>query len=426
MTILRDLSIYWSMIHVIFLFLMLFRSRYTRKITILAAGAGMTVLMMLNAMILVFYGFDMLSKVFLFTCSIPSFIFFYIMSADKRFRFLLTFCLADTSCMWIMAVTAILDHYLGGSYVFMFISRLIAFPLIEYCVYRFLRRPYLELQNSVKNGWGIFAVMTVIYYVLLAVIVQYPVNIVNRPQEMLSCVLVLLLMFFTYGTIFTALYRQHLLYKRQQNEAVLQEQKHMLEMQLENQQHIRKVKHDMKAHAATISGLLATGKTKEALKYLAQIQTELDTLSGAFCGNPYINAVFVRYYQRFQELSAKIRFDIQIGDEELPYMDLCRICSNGLENAENALKELDEGVREVSAQMKYNKDYLVIRIKNRCSSDLYVEKGTIPDTDKEGRDHGFGLPAVKESAMRLGGDMLCYTEDERFVLDVMVKVKCSI
>lgn len=426
MIILRDLSIYWSMMHVIFLFLMLFRSRYTRKITIITAGTGMTLLMALNVMIFIFYGFDLLSKIFLFTCSIPSFIFFYIMSADKRFRFLLTFCLADTSCMWIMAVTAILDYYLGGGrYVLMFISRLIAFPLVEYCVYRFLRKPYLELQNSVKSGWGIFAVMTVIYYILLVVIVQYPVNIVNRPQEMLSCILVLMLMFFNYGTIFTALYRQYLLYNRQQNETILQEQKNLLEMQLENQQRIKKMKHDMKGHTVALSGLLAAGNTKEAVKYLSQIQTELDTLSGTFCANPYINAVFAQYYQKFQELSAKTWFDIQIGDEELPYMELCRICSNGLENAENALKELDESVREVSAQMKYNKDYLIIRIKNRCRSDLYVEKGTIPDTDKNGRDHGFGLPAVKESAMRLGGDMLCYTENERFILDVMVRVKTT-
>lgn len=37
MIILRDLSIFWAMIHVIFLFLMLFRSRFTRKRTIVAA-----------------------------------------------------------------------------------------------------------------------------------------------------------------------------------------------------------------------------------------------------------------------------------------------------------------------------------------------------------------------------------------------------
>ena len=152
MEILRDLSVSWAMFHVIFLFIMLFRSRYTKKKTILLALTGMGLLMGLNMAGLILFGFDTMGKAFLFTCSIPSFVFFYILSADKKFRFLLTFCLADTTCLWIMAVTNLLDYYLGGGqYVLMFVSRLIAFPLIEYCVYRFLRKPYLELEILVKQ-----------------------------------------------------------------------------------------------------------------------------------------------------------------------------------------------------------------------------------------------------------------------------------
>lgn len=55
MTILRDLSIFWGMFHVIFLFVMLFRSRYTRKKTVLLAGMGMGALMALNMAGLIFF-----------------------------------------------------------------------------------------------------------------------------------------------------------------------------------------------------------------------------------------------------------------------------------------------------------------------------------------------------------------------------------
>ncbi len=111
-TVLRDLSVLWAMFHVIFLFVMLFRSRYTRRKTLLAAGAGMGILMILNMVLGWVFGFGFLGKIFFFTCSIPSFVFFYIFSADKKFRFLFTFCLADTTCLWIMAVTNLLDFYL--------------------------------------------------------------------------------------------------------------------------------------------------------------------------------------------------------------------------------------------------------------------------------------------------------------------------
>ncbi len=424
MEILRDLSVSWAMLHVIFLFIMLFRSRFTKKKTILLAVAGMGILMGINMAGLILFGFEAMGKAFMFTCSVPSFVFFYVLSADKKFRFLLTFCLADTTCLWIMAVTNLLDYYVGGGqYVLMFVSRLIAFPLIEYCVYRFLRKPYLELQDTVEKGWGVFAGMTVLYYILLAVINNYPTNIVNRPKDAPACILVLILMLFNYATIFSALYRQLLLYRRQQNERILQEQKNYLEAQLDNQQRIRKMKHDMKGHTVTLFGLLTAGKPDEAREYLRNMELSMESAFGEYCANPYINAVLSHYAQKFQELDMELKLDIRIGEEELPYMELCQILSNGLDNACYALKELNKEDRGASVQMKYSKDYLIIRIRNRCSKDLHVEKGKLPATDKKGKEHGFGLPTVQEGAKKLGGDMLCYTENGDFVLDVMVRVK---
>lgn len=378
--------------------------------------------MLFNVAGLRLFGFETMGKAFLFTCSVPSFIFFYVLSADKKFRFLFTFCLADTACLWIMAVTNLLDYYLGGNkYILLFISRLLAFPILEYVIYRFLRKPYLELQDAVKRGWGICAGMTMLYYVLLVVIVQYPTNIVNRPQDTLACVLVLLLMLFNYATIFSTLYGQLLLYRKQQSERSLLEQKNSLEAKLENQQRIRRMKHDMKGHTITLSGLLAAGKTQEAQEYLKRVETEMDTLIGQFCANPYINAVFIHYYQKFQEIEANCQMNIRIGEEEQPYMELCQILSNGLENAYDALKELDVQDREICADMRYKKNYLVIRIKNRCRADLQVDKETLPTTQKQGGDHGFGLQTVLEAARRLGGDMLCYTKDCYFILEVMTR-----
>lgn len=421
MTRLRDISIFWAMFHVIILFLMLFRSRFTRKKTIVAAGIGMGLLMAANGAGLLVFGFDALSKAFLFTCSIPSFLLFYVLSADKRFKFLLSFCLADTVCLWVMAVTNLLDFYLGGGkFVLMFVSRLAVFPLLEYLAWRYLRKPYLELQKEVEKGWGTFAGMTMLYYLLLVVAVQFPTNIVNRPEDTFLCVLILILMLFNYGTIFMALYRQLLLYRKQQGERILLEQKNTLEAQLDSQQNLRKMKHDMKGYTATLSGLLMEGKIDEALKYLKGVEVQMDTLSGQFCANPYINAVFVHFAGKLEEMGAEFRNDIQIGEEELPYMELCQILSNGLENACDALKGLKKEERRVSVHIRYNRNYLLIRLRNKCRDDLYVAQGELPTTDKKGQNHGFGLVTIKEAAERLDGQIFCYTEDGDFILDVMV------
>lgn len=305
----------------------------------------------------------------------------------------------------------------------MFVSRLAAFPLLEYLAWRYFRKPYMELQKGVEKGWGTFAGMTMLYYLLLVVMVQFLTNFANRVEYILLCVLVLVLMLFNYGTIFTALYRQLMLYREQQKAHILMEQKSILEIRLENQKRIRKMKHNMKGCISTLSGLLANGRIEESLTYLKGVEVEMDTLSGQFCANPYINAVFVHYIGIFEKIGARSRIDVQIGDEELPYMELCQILSNGLENACDALKGLEKEKREVSVQMKYNGNYLLTRIVNKCRDSLHVEQGSLPVTDKEGQNHGFGLVTIKEAAQRLDGEIFCYTEDGNFVLDVMVSCR---
>lgn len=424
MTIFRDLSVLWSLFHILILFMLLYRSRYSRKKTFILTGISMGAVIFLNVAGVALYGAGVMGKVFILTCTLPSLVFFWFISKDRNGRFFFTFCLADTVALWIIVVTNIVDYYFGGEqFILMFIGRLTLFPLVEWVAVRYIRKPYKELQEAVPKGWGVFAGMTALYYVLLAVLANFPVVITAREQELPAFILVLILMPMTYATILMALYRQLLLHRKQQGERVLQEQKNMLEAQLDNQQRIRKMKHDMKGYTVTLLGLLAADKTKEAVAYLKGIETEVDALSEQLCVNPYLNAVLVHYAGKLEAMGADFKRNIQIGKEELPHMELCQILANGLENACDALKGLAVEKRQVSLHMRYNKGYLMLRIRNRCRDDLYVESGTIPTTDKEGYDHGFGLITINEAAERLNGTMTCYTENGDFVLDVMVS--CS-
>ena len=152
------------------------------------------------------------------------------MSKDKKGKFFFTFCVADTVALWIIAVTNLLDFYLGGRrYILMLAGRLILFPLAEWLAYRYLRQPYKELQESVNDGWGLFAGMTAVYYVLLTISANFPTVVTKRPEDMPVFLLILLLMPMTYATIFAAMYRQLWLSRKQQGERILQAQKNTLE-----------------------------------------------------------------------------------------------------------------------------------------------------------------------------------------------------
>ena len=425
MTILRDLSILWSLFHILVLFMLLYRSRYPKRSTVILTVVFMGSLALFNVAGLVRYGAEFMGQVFLLTCTMPSLLFFWFMSQDKKGQFFFTFCLADTVSYWIIALTNILDFYLGRqSYILMFVGRLVLFPLVEWAAYRYLRKPYRELQESVAKGWGLFAGMTALYYLLLAVMANFPVVVTKRPQELPAFLLIMALMPMTYATILTAMYRQLLLFRRQQSERMLREQKNVLEMRLENQQCIRKMKHDMKGYTATLSGLLAAGETKKAEDYLRGMEQETDSGWGQFSQNPYINATAAYYDRKLEELHAKRRIDIRIGEEVLPHMEICRILANGMENACDELGALAQEDREMSVHMQYNREHLLIRIRNRCRKGRYVEQGKLPETDKEGQGHGYGLRSMQEDVERLSGNMACYTDNGYFVLDVMIPCSC--
>lgn len=422
MTILRDISLIWSMLHIIIIFLMLFRSRYAKRKTIILGAVCMAVLAMLNMGGLFLLGVETMGKLLLLTCSIPSFVFFYFISEDKSAGFLFTFCLVDTVCYWLLNATNLLDYYLGGErFILMFAGRLVAFPLLEYLIYKRLRALYLELQQMVKRGWGAYACMTVLYYILLVIMFEFPVRITARPEHLPAFLLVMLLMVLNYIIIFFSLYHQYKIYEQEKAERVLQEQKLSLEAQLENQQHIRRLRHDMRGHTITLQGLLKAGKEQQALEYLDAMERSIVTVPTSVCTDPYLNAQLAHYVQKFHALGVDLAVDIRLGEGALPYTEVCSIVSNALENAWEESRILAPNLRSASVKMKHSRDYLVIRLRNRCRDGLVVERGTIPHTNKEGKDHGLGLRSIRETAQKLGGDMTCYTENGDFVLDVMLR-----
>lgn len=155
MEIFRDLSLLWSLFHILILFMLLYRSRYSVRKTFLLTGLTMGPLILLNIAGVAVYGTAVMGKIFIFTCTLPSLLFFWFVSKDKKGRFFFTFCLADTVALWIIAVTNLADFYVGGGqYILMFIGRLLLFPLLEWAAVKRLRKPYLELQGGGSKRLG--------------------------------------------------------------------------------------------------------------------------------------------------------------------------------------------------------------------------------------------------------------------------------
>lgn len=95
--LLRDISLIWSLFHVLIMFISLYEPRYSKRNTILLTIVFMGSLVALLAVLLFTKGAFWLGKVLLPICTLPSLLFFYIMSKQRDGRLVFTFCLVDTA-----------------------------------------------------------------------------------------------------------------------------------------------------------------------------------------------------------------------------------------------------------------------------------------------------------------------------------------
>lgn len=420
--ILRDISIVYSTIYVLILFSLLFRSRYSRRKAFTITAALMVPLMAVNVWILVTKSILVMGQMMVLTMTIPSLIVFWIISKDRGFRFIFTFCVVDTFSYWIIVFTGFLDSVFGGTGLVLFISRLILFPATAWFVCRYLREPYLEMQANVKSGWGAFSIITVIFYAQLVIGSAYPTLIFDRPDDYLMFGTVMLMMPILYVSMFFTLRNQFSLYRAQKNEERLTIQNQQMETQLENQQIIRKLYHNVKAYMNTIRALLQEGKYEEA-------NVEIEALIGStnvidkYCDNAYINAALCHFVARFKEEGLPLTIKAFECPETIEnYSDICVMLFNALDNAFECVSKLNESNPYTSVHIKQNGAYLCLRIRNGCDPAMTVAKGTLPESKKDGKGHGIGLKTIVETANRLGGDAICYAENGVFTLDISVKL----
>ena len=56
--------------------------------------------------------------------------------------------------------SALIDYAVEGGGVVTFALRLISIPLLEYAIYRWLRKPYLKMSHLIRRSWLLFAALT--------------------------------------------------------------------------------------------------------------------------------------------------------------------------------------------------------------------------------------------------------------------------
>ena len=425
MEILRDISMLWSMVHTLVLFLFLFESRYPRKKTATLVLATMVPLILVNLLLFVLLGFNRYGTLMLLTLSLPSCVIFYLLSKYRNGRFFFTFCMVDTVALEVVYVTNILNHYLTpNSYLFMLLVRLLAFPLIEFYVHRKLRPLYVEVQRQTKKGWGIFAVIGLLFYVTITLLMTYPENVIYRPDHIPALAVLFVLMPFIYINMISTLYKQKQLFEKAEQDSILSLQAANIAARVEEygaaNEAFRKERHDFRHKLKAIASLVAAKQYDELSRVVEEYTSDIErTRVVRYSTHPVIDAILAVYLRKAEQNGIRVKLGLAFPDHfETSETELATALANAIENAIHACLKLPEEERSLEIKVLSSPQFMIM-VRNTFDGTVSFGENGLPENHEEG--HGFGSRSIAAFCEKNGGECRFKAEEKLFTLFMYLK-----
>lgn len=396
--------------------------KYPIKTVRLAFGGLVLTACAVNVGFYYWLGDQAMKQLFAVTVAVPSVILLLFLTKDRTSHLFFNFFTAINA----LYLVSILSRMTMGMQEVVWVDVLLRSALyggILYVFHRFFNHPYRFLTDNMKWGWSVISAIPFLFFCIVMFLGLYPTVRSDNFPAVLMLYGVLCCVYVVIYQAFRSAY--DLLFQRQSQQTLetqLAAQKQYEKTLLENEEWIRRIRHDIQGHLRLLSNLLSEGKFDEASQYLAEvIQYNNSTQKQIYCPNPYLNAVLTDYAARFAQENANFNCRIQIGNQPLPAVELCLILNNALENALEASLRLPAEERTVDIQAQIRQSQFLLRIRNRF--DGVLQEGVEwPASRKGALGHGYGLSTIAAAAQRLEGSASYRAEDGWFTLDVMATI----
>lgn len=186
-----------------------------------------------------------------------------------------------------------------------------------------------------------------------------------------------------------------------------------------SEQELAVLRHDMRHYLTSISTYIGMGEGQRAQELIAEVVAAADrTRMERRSNNELVNMVVSSFAQKAQDAGVELAVAAAVPAElPIPDVDLFALLSNALENAVTAAAEAPEGARDVSFDLRFDNQKLLVEISNTYGSEPTFADG-MPQAAREG--HGLGTRSISYIAERLHGNCQFSIRDGRFVLRVVL------
>jgi hypothetical protein len=305
--------------------------------------------------------------------------------------------------------------------------KFLSFLLITVYTAKVIKKPYLKLVETLQKGWGFLSLIPFLLINIISLLLYYPFNIVNRPENVPVLALVFAMTFTFYTLVF-------LNFKNILEFLQLKQDREMLNVQAQMYKNEYKeligrvngmsmLRHDMRHHLSAVNAFLQDGSIKEAKEYLKKLDGSL--IHGAvkrYCENYAVNAILSSLISRAEAEGIKVECEAHIPEEiTIDSMELGLVFANAMDNAINACRNLSgPAEKTIRVNCREHCGQLYIRVSNPFAGDVRFD-GEFPIP--EDKERGIGTRSIAAIAEKYDGVFSFTAADGLFNATVTLKEK---
>ena len=208
---------------------------------------------------------------------------------------------------------------------------------------------------------------------------------------------------------------------------LLKTQKNMYETILNRNEEIKRFRHDIHNHLMCLEELIHLGNLEKVRDYVEGMQGKLQPNQNKIymVGNDVIDVV-LNYYISMLNSDVKVTIEGEcLHKIKMSDVELCTVVSNLIQNATEALNQLDTSDKGLEIEFVHHKGYLLMRIKNTMlhkNIEYKGEKNIFITTKKDKEQHGIGIRNAEETLVKNGGTLKFDIKQNEFVAIAMIPV----
>ena len=186
---------------------------------------------------------------------------------------------------------------------------------------------------------------------------------------------------------------------------------------------LRKIRHDIKGQLGTVSELIRSGKSEQALSFLENAgisQADINNIP-VHTDNEMLNAILVFLNSKCSASDITLRTNVMSSDiSRFSAADISVILTNLITNAIEA--SVRSQGKEILLELSVQCNYYCIRVANQIEKSVLESNPMLITTKKDKTAHGFGVASVKMLAEKYDGMTSFYERNGQFIADVWLKL----